>query len=212
MIDSRDTISIVDGKLSDTEEVPHAEIDELKEKYATGKYILYSSRNGNTYKLENPDFKYISDFWSVDTKRTWILIAIKDEKIADSVIANPEITVLFIDFPIMAHYELMNNCLDGSFFDSYREDYEYKLEEQPKQVDEYPFTVTKDESFVVGTQYAHLKCDTVEWSKQNHTLEQQKAICQFMINKYSMRDKGQDAEDIVKIKFYVDWLEEIVKK
>jgi hypothetical protein len=73
------------------------------------------------------------------------------------------------------------------------------------------FTITEDESFIVGTQYKHLKCDTVEWSKQNHTLEQQKAICQFMLNKYSMREKGQDVDDIVKIKFYVNWLEEIAK-
>lgn len=60
---------------------------------------------------------------------------------------------------------------------------------------------------VVGVQYRHLKIDTVKWSKANHTAEQQKAICQFMINKYSMRDKNQDEDDIIKIRYYIDWLE-----
>ena len=73
------------------------------------------------------------------------------------------------------------------------------------------FTVTEKE-YIVGDQYEHLKCDTVEWSKQNHTLEQQKAICQFMINKYITRNKGQDEDDIVKARFYLKWLEEIIKK
>jgi len=66
------------------------------------------------------------------------------------------------------------------------------------------------ENNIVGDSYKHLKCDTVEWSKQNHTPEQQKAICQFMINKYSMRNKDQDQDDIIKIKYYTEWLEEIV--
>ena len=62
---------------------------------------------------------------------------------------------------------------------------------------------------IIGTQYSHLKCDTVEWSKQNHTAKQQKAICQFMLNKYSMRNKGQDKDDIIKIRYYTNWLEDI---
>jgi hypothetical protein len=62
---------------------------------------------------------------------------------------------------------------------------------------------------IVGEQYSHLKIDTVEWSKANHTKEQQKAICQFNIAKYMMRNKGQDRDDIIKIRFYTDWLNEL---
>ena len=63
---------------------------------------------------------------------------------------------------------------------------------------------------IVGTQYQHLKIDTVAWSKANHTKEQQKAICQFMINKYTMREKGQDIDDLIKADFYNGWLKELV--
>lgn len=63
---------------------------------------------------------------------------------------------------------------------------------------------------IVGDSYKHLKIDTVAWSKANHTTEQQKAICQFMINKYTMRKKGQDQDDIKKARFYLDWLGELV--
>lgn len=63
---------------------------------------------------------------------------------------------------------------------------------------------------VVGDSYKHLKIVTVEWSKANHTKEQQKAICQFMINKYTMRQKNQDKDDIKKARFYLDWLEETI--
>ena len=62
----------------------------------------------------------------------------------------------------------------------------------------------------LDSQYRHLKIDTVEWSKANHTPEQQKAICQFMINKYSMRNKNQDKDDCDKIEFFNNWLRDIV--
>lgn len=64
---------------------------------------------------------------------------------------------------------------------------------------------------IVGDQYKHLKIDTVEWSKANHSLDQQKAITQFMINKYLMRNKNQDKDDLIKIKYYLNWLEDIIK-
>lgn len=66
------------------------------------------------------------------------------------------------------------------------------------------------ESNIVGDSYKHLKIDTVAWSKANHTTEQQKAICQFMINKYTMRQKNQDKDDIKKARFYLDWLEDLI--
>lgn len=66
------------------------------------------------------------------------------------------------------------------------------------------------EDNIVGNQYKHLKIDTVAWSKANHTKEQQKAICQFMINKYTMRDKGQDKDDLTKVDFYNNWMKELI--
>ena len=68
----------------------------------------------------------------------------------------------------------------------------------------------KETENIVGDSYKHLKIDTVAWSKANHTTEQQKAICQFMINKYTMRNKGQDRDDIKKARFYLDWLEDLI--
>lgn len=65
---------------------------------------------------------------------------------------------------------------------------------------------------IVGDQYKHLKIDTVAWSKANHSIEQQKAICQFMINKYSMRKKNQDEQDIIKLRFYTEWLSTLFNK
>jgi len=68
----------------------------------------------------------------------------------------------------------------------------------------------KETENIVGDSYKHLKIDTVAWSKANHTTEQQKAICQFMINKYTMRQKNQDKDDIKKARFYLDWLEDLI--
>ena len=44
------------------------------------------------------------------------------------------------------------------------------------------------------------------------TLEQQKAICIFQIDRYAHREKGQNLSDIKKIRDYLDWLEEIEKE
>lgn len=63
---------------------------------------------------------------------------------------------------------------------------------------------------IVGDSYKHMSIDTVARSKANHTKEQQTAICQFNIDKYSNREKGQNQDDIVKIRFYTDWLEELL--
>ena len=73
------------------------------------------------------------------------------------------------------------------------------------------FKEAVEDKHIVGTQYKHLAIDTVARSKANDTPEQQKAICRFMIDKYVNREKGQDLDDIVKIRFYTDWMEEIVR-
>lgn len=57
--------------------------------------------------------------------------------------------------------------------------------------------------------YKTQKIDTVVRCKTNMTLEQQKAICIFSIDKYVHRRQGQDLSDIQKIRYYLDWLEEI---
>lgn len=51
--------------------------------------------------------------------------------------------------------------------------------------------------------------DTIARCKANMTLEQQKAICIFSIDKYINREKGQNIKDIDKARVYLDWLEEI---
>ena len=82
----------------------------------------------------------------------------------------------------------------------------------PRDTKKFQALLDKEENNIVGDAYKHLVIDTVARSKANHTLEQQKAICQFMIDKYTNREKNQNVDDITKIRFYADWLEEIVGK
>ena len=59
---------------------------------------------------------------------------------------------------------------------------------------------------------AHYKkqgIDTIKRCKANMTLQEQKAICIFQIDRYTHREKGQNLSDIKKIRDYLDWLEEI---
>ena len=60
--------------------------------------------------------------------------------------------------------------------------------------------------------YKAQKIDTVARCKANMTLEQQKAICIFNIDRYLHREKKQNLSDIKKIKYYTNWLEEIEKE
>ena len=60
--------------------------------------------------------------------------------------------------------------------------------------------------------YKKQKIDTIARCKANMTLEQQKAICIFSIDKYVHREKGQNLADIQKVRYYLDWLEEIENK
>ena len=41
------------------------------------------------------------------------------------------------------------------------------------------------------------------------SLQEQKAICIFQIDRYTHREKGQNLSDIKKTRDYLDWLEEI---
>lgn len=60
--------------------------------------------------------------------------------------------------------------------------------------------------------YKKQKIDTIARCKANMTLEQQKAICIFNCDKYLHREKGQNLSDIQKVRYYLDWLEEIENK
>lgn len=63
-----------------------------------------------------------------------------------------------------------------------------------------------------NSHYKTQKIDTVARCKANMTLEQQKAICIFSIDKYTHREKGQNLSDIQKVRYYLDWLEEVEKE
>ncbi len=99
--------------------------------------------------------------------------------------------------------------LDGAH-DNNKQIHDWWINEGMRSVEVTAVNPSTGEKNIVGTSYNHLAIDTVARSKANHTPEQQKAICQFMIDKYSHREKNQDADDIVKMRFYTDWLEEIV--
>lgn len=60
-----------------------------------------------------------------------------------------------------------------------------------------------------NSHYKTQMIDTVERCKANMNLEQQKAICIFNCDKYLHREKGQNLSDIQKLRYYLDWLEEI---
>lgn len=74
-------------------------------------------------------------------------------------------------------------------------------------VDEAIKDVSKEDSH--NAHYKAQKIDTITRCKANMTLEQQKAICIFNIDRYLHREKGQNLSDIEKIRDYLDWLEEI---
>lgn len=74
-------------------------------------------------------------------------------------------------------------------------------------VDEAIKEVSKEDSH--SAHYKAQKIDTIARCKANMTLEQQKAICIFQIDRYTHREKGQNLSDIKKIRDYLDWLEEI---
>ncbi len=60
-----------------------------------------------------------------------------------------------------------------------------------------------------NSHYKKQTIDTIARCKANMTVEQQKAICIFQIDRYTHREKGQNLSDIKKIRDYLDWLEEI---
>ena len=124
---------IVDGKLSATKEVPHTEIDKLKEKYATGKYDCYFHDN------ENSEWSMYADR---DIKKLgfgnelYKLILKVDTFIANAVIANPHVQ---IEYATPVGW----SDLRVNFFETYLEETIYRLKKQPKQVSEDYFTVTE---------------------------------------------------------------------
>lgn len=80
-----------------------------------------------------------------------------------------------------------------------------------EQVEE-PKNIEDNKEDYKNAHYKSQKIDTVARCKANMTLEQQKAICIFSIDKYIHREKGQNLEDIQKVRYYLDWLEEIENK
>ena len=74
-------------------------------------------------------------------------------------------------------------------------------------VDEAIKEATKEDSH--NAHYKAQKIDTIARCKANMTLDQQKAICIFQIDRYTHREKGQNLSDIKKIRDYLDWLEEV---
>lgn len=77
-------------------------------------------------------------------------------------------------------------------------------------VDETIKKVSNEDSH--NAHYKAQKIDTIARCKANMTLEQQKAICIFNIDRYLHREKGQNLSDIKKIRDYLDWLEDIEKQ
>jgi len=74
-------------------------------------------------------------------------------------------------------------------------------------VDEAIKEVSKEDSH--SAHYKAQKIDTITRCKANMSLQEQKAICIFQIDRYTHREKGQNLSDIKKTRDYLDWLEEI---
>lgn len=151
---------IVDGKLSATQYHPDEvgsansvfckkevcdsydlEIEELKVKYATGKYDCYSKWIKGTQWLQH--FKPSFDTLGHEYK----LILKEHSYIADAVVANPDVEIQYervIDAHLGIDYEYSEwRDLGINFFDNYNEYIVYQLKQQPKQVSEDTFTVTE---------------------------------------------------------------------
>ena len=78
------------------------------------------------------------------------------------------------------------------------------------EVIENKWDLKKDEKPTkVNEHYKKQGIDTITRCKANMTLEQQKAICIFNVDKYLHREKNQNLSDIKKIRDYLNWLEEI---
>ena len=77
-------------------------------------------------------------------------------------------------------------------------------------VDEAIKEVSKEDSH--NAHYKAQKIDTITRCKANMSLQEQKAICIFQIDRYLHREKGQNLSDIKKTRDYLDWLEEIEKE
>lgn len=84
----------------------------------------------------------------------------------------------------------------------------WKQVENPETVVDEAIKEVIEEDYK-NSHYKTQKIDTVARCKANMTLEQQKAICIFSIDKYSHREKGQNLSDIQKVRYYLDWLEDI---
>lgn len=82
--------------------------------------------------------------------------------------------------------------------------------EHLNRLDDIVDEVSKEDSH--NAHYKAQKIDTIARCKANMTLEQQKAICIFQIDRYTHREKGQNLSDIKKTRDYLDWLEEIENK
>ena len=89
-------------------------------------------------------------------------------------------------------------------------DYKEDIQRLDNIVDEAIKEVSKED--YQNEHYKTQKIDTVARCKANMTLEQQKAICIFQIDKYTHREKSQNLSDIQKVRYYLDWLEEIEKE
>jgi len=109
------SLYLVDGKLSSTKEVPHDEIAELKEKYATGRYDCYCIALKFPYKIPNPIFRMKA--------KNYKLILKEHSIIADAVIANPDVEVEYK--PLRGYWF----DLKITFFETYSEELTYRLKE-----------------------------------------------------------------------------------
>ena len=110
-----------------------SELDLMKEKYASGEYVLVTPSN-EWVIVENPQ-------WDCHNYR---LIHKKHKNILDAYLINNSISIEFRDTDGgMKEFEYISNCLKGSFIDSYNESFEYRLKHKKKTVYIIKFFSTK---------------------------------------------------------------------
>lgn len=125
-----------DGKTLWTKVEEKTELDLMKEKYATGGYILLSLScvSKKRYSLVNTP-----PFWDLEAKY-YKLIHKKHKDILDAYLADNDVEIEILGNDFYAEWADLYDVYTGNFIDSYNEDFEYRLKSKKKTVSLAMFT------------------------------------------------------------------------
>ena len=151
---------------------------------------LFIKTNG-TY-IEKEEFKY--PMWFKNKNHKGLIVRFDDIDAGTCIASSSDI---LDDWKIGERYTRIVEHTNKDFWEQIENPNEH-LDRLDDIVDETIKEVSKEDSH--NAHYKAQKIDTVARCKANMTLEQQKAICIFQIDRYTHREKGQNLSDIKKIR------------